>query len=1314
MTSPPTPPYGEKHHPRLASGLRRLRSSAIGPDRLEVHQVRAHLDLARTARQIQTYVPRLLIEWLTHHPDRQHLAIHGSLAFVDIAGFTKLTERLARKGKIGAEEMSDVLDSTFGALLRAAQPDGADLVKWGGDAILLLFRGPRHAEHAARAAYRMRKTLRAVGRVRASAGAVVLRMSVGIHSGEFHFFLVGDPSVHRELVVTGPAASRAAEFEAIATAGQIAVSDEAVALMPAGLLGAPVPGGRLLRSEPHVADIEVAPPQTERLDLARALPRAIREHLLGSEGVSEHRQVAVAFIEFSGTDGLLVESGPGAVTSALDEFVRNVQRATEHHDVTFLESDINRDGGKVMLVSGAPRSQGSHEERMLRTVRQIIDHAGVFGLRAGVNRGPVFAGDFGPAFRRTYSVKGDAVNLAARVMARATAGSVVATRDVAARSRTTFESEELAPFLVKGKSQAVHALTIGAVRGERAEDLSADVFVGRERELAALATALADARHGRGSLVEVIGEPGMGKSRLAQETRQLADQFVTVEGPSGSYHSNTAYYPFDILLRTTLGLGADADRAAITQRLIARVRESAPQLSPWLSLLAAVLGADMPSSREIDELDERFRRAKVEEVTSEFLRHVLPTPSLLVFENVHLMDDASADLLAQLAAEVSTQPWVILVTRRALHSGFVPDPDDGHVRLPLAAIDDTAAAALLESVAGSTPLTLQATQAIAAKAGGNPLFLRALLLAASRSGSITDLPDSVEGVVTSQIDRLDPRDRDLLRYAAVLGVEFSLPALQLMLAARGQRVDDEALRRVGDFIESAGDIRRRFRHAVIRDVAYSGLPYRLRRQMHEQVGRALEQGDHRDDLVDQLSMHFFHAGKYEEAWRYSRDAADRARDKYAHAEALEFLERALECRSHARGIQPAQVAALYEQLGDIRDIAGLSAEAADAYHRARAFVQEDQVMVANLMFKEASIAQRIGKFSASLRLLSRGRRLLDGASGPDVDAARSRLATRYSFGKYLQGKYDEATRWSAIGADEARRAGDNEALAYAYNTMHLAYMHAGRAEEEPYGELALAVYEEIGNLRMQGHCLNNLAIGALQDGRWDLSSQLLQRAAGMFQRVGDTANEANSEYNRADLLIRQGRYTEAAPLLRAALRAARAVDDHELVALVLREQGRTLMGLGRFEEATARFDDARPRFVSLGLPRELIALDAAQAECLMFSGRLDDALSLASAALDRARALRTSALVSVLLRIQAFALLVAGRHMEAGRTLEAGLQSSDRADGQYERALMLMALARTPDMGSDAESRALRQESEEILDRLGVVAVPSQRLLDGA
>ena len=120
----------------------------------------------RAARPLQAYVPQLVTEWLSEHPDRQHLTLEGSMALADISGFTALTERLSRKGKVGAEEMSDILNGTFAALFDAARPDGADLIKWGGDAILLLFRGPHHAAHAARAAHRMRTVLRSVGRTR--------------------------------------------------------------------------------------------------------------------------------------------------------------------------------------------------------------------------------------------------------------------------------------------------------------------------------------------------------------------------------------------------------------------------------------------------------------------------------------------------------------------------------------------------------------------------------------------------------------------------------------------------------------------------------------------------------------------------------------------------------------------------------------------------------------------------------------------------------------------------------------------------------------------------------------------------------------------------------------------------------------------------------------------------------------------------------------------------------------------------------------------------------------------------------------------
>ena len=230
------------------------------------------------------YAPRLTIEWLERYPGRQHLTVEGSMAFVDISGFTALTERLARKGKVGAEEMSDILDSTLGALVQAARADGADLVKWGGDAVLLLFRGPDHARHATRATCRMRKTLRTVGRQRASAGKVTLRMSAGIHSAAFSFFLVGDPAIHQELIVCGESASMTAQMESLATAGQIVVSNATAALLPPDVLGARIHGGRLVQAEPLAPDISQMPPMPVHVDIANTLPPPIRTQLLLTPG----------------------------------------------------------------------------------------------------------------------------------------------------------------------------------------------------------------------------------------------------------------------------------------------------------------------------------------------------------------------------------------------------------------------------------------------------------------------------------------------------------------------------------------------------------------------------------------------------------------------------------------------------------------------------------------------------------------------------------------------------------------------------------------------------------------------------------------------------------------------------------------------------------------------------------------------------------------------------------------------------------------------------------------------------------------------
>ena len=146
---------------------------------------------AETSELLKPYVPRLVVNWLRNTPDAHHLALDSTLVFVDISGFTALTERLARRGKIGAELMRDTLDGVFTALLDEAYDWGAGLLKWGGDALLLLFDGPGHEARACRAAWEMQRTIDRVGRLHVSGGTIVLRMSVGIGTGEFHFFMTG-------------------------------------------------------------------------------------------------------------------------------------------------------------------------------------------------------------------------------------------------------------------------------------------------------------------------------------------------------------------------------------------------------------------------------------------------------------------------------------------------------------------------------------------------------------------------------------------------------------------------------------------------------------------------------------------------------------------------------------------------------------------------------------------------------------------------------------------------------------------------------------------------------------------------------------------------------------------------------------------------------------------------------------------------------------------------------------------------------------------------------------------------------------------
>src|SRR5688572_30736839 len=191
------------------------------------------------------FVPRLACEWDLDAPDAPWQVVEGTLCFIDISGFTNLSERLAMRGRIGVEELTDVLNRVFGTMLEIAFARGGTLLKFGGDALLLLFDGPDHPVQGACAAVEMRAALRDATQVPLSVGRVRLRMSVGVHSGRVHLFRVG--TSHHELIVTGPAATRTTEMEHAASAGEILISPETAASLPASATRPGPAGGCLLR-----------------------------------------------------------------------------------------------------------------------------------------------------------------------------------------------------------------------------------------------------------------------------------------------------------------------------------------------------------------------------------------------------------------------------------------------------------------------------------------------------------------------------------------------------------------------------------------------------------------------------------------------------------------------------------------------------------------------------------------------------------------------------------------------------------------------------------------------------------------------------------------------------------------------------------------------------------------------------------------------------------------------------------------------------------------------------------------------------------
>ncbi|MDQ1468345.1 MAG: hypothetical protein QOH10_2760, partial [Actinomycetota bacterium] len=802
---------------------------------------------------LAAYLPRFTTEWDLLNPDARWRELDASLCFVDISGFTKLSERLARRGRVGAEELTEVLDNVFSRMLAVAYEKGGVLLKFGGDALLFAFDRDDHASLAVQSAVAMRAALRGARTLPTSVGRINLRMSTGVHTGPCHLFRVG--SSHQELIVCGPGASTVARMEHTAAAGEILVSAATAQRLPARSVGSAKGDGFLLRTrtvEPGGPGPGVRAPVNDA-DVIRGLPVALRSYLAQGRAESAHRIATVAFIRFESVDELLVSAGPDGVADALDELMENVQDATAAEGVTFLATDADENAGKVILVSGVPEAHDDDEGRMLRTLRRIADRRGALPLRIGVNRGHVFACDVGTAFRRTFTIMGDSVNLAARLMAASRPGEVWATSSVLDRSHTLFDTEPIAPFPVKGKAELIQAYSVRKIAGARRAERSTLPYVGRAEPLARLEQLLDDARQHRGAVAQIEAERGAGKSRLIDEFRRAHPEISTVALQGEPYATATPYAPWREPLRALLGIGRDAHDASV--RAATAVATAGRELVPYAPLLAPVLDVPIAPTPETRAIAPAFQRDRVAALLIAVLDALAPSPLLIVADDAHQFDDASADLGERIGAAALTRPWLLVVSGRPSLSGFRPTVVDA--QLKLGPLDDVSANALVDAATDAAPMRPQERAGIVQRAAGNPLFLEELVRVA-RSSGFDALPESIDAVATAEIDALPPAARGVVRDASVLGTTFDPALLDEVLGDDRLPLDDVTRRQVGRFLRPDGETRVRFRHALLQEAAYESLPYRKRIELHRRAGEAIERRTADDDssAASLLSLHF--------------------------------------------------------------------------------------------------------------------------------------------------------------------------------------------------------------------------------------------------------------------------------------------------------------------------------------------------------------------------------------------------------------------------------------------------------------------------
>ena len=917
---------------------------------------------------LNSYVPVLIRRRLAKSPEPlsapEYESLQAGVLLADISGFTRFTEELVRSGPRGVEKVSTALNDYFGRWINIISEYGGDVVKFAGDALLAIWPADPKTDglhgaalQAAACALEAHNMLR--GYKTAEGNPLVIR--TGIAVGTVQAVYLGGMLQRWEMLMAGDAISQVSVTMQQAEPGTIALSPTAYDLLRKAAHGKQFGGGYLSLSGLDITARKVDPnqkifqaPQEATAALGTHIPGAIRERLSAGQigWLAELRNVTVLFINFP---DLNYESS----LETAQEVMHQLQSTLYHYEGSVNDNFVDERGATILAAFGLPPF--AHEDDPLRATLaalEIQQRMRARGIRVGIGiaTGRAFCGSIGNASRRKYTMIGHTVNLSARLTQAAlrmmeTDSLILADEATMENTRQRIRFEVLPPVNVKGRSEPV-AIFKPQSEQRQGNHVSVEI-VGRSDEREHLKQAMMEIRQAAKPSPRIFiieGEPGIGKSRLLEDTLAQAHQIglPAFSGAADAIENLTAYYAWRTILCQMFGCDFNEPIEIRRETIASKLDED---LIERASLLNEIMQVNFPATELTTNLEGRVLAENTRALLTTILQYAIrQSPMLVTIEDAHWMDSASWSLLIDLSRLALDSQLMLVITTRPLAAPVINEaeqilqlPYASHMILERMPAQDTLT--LVAHKLGVNDLPQSVSTLITEKAEGHPFFSEELAYALRDAGILLiqngtshmapginnlealNLPETVQGVITSRIDRLSPVQQLTLKVASVIGRIFEYTTLNAVYPVEAERT---MLRSSLITLEKLDitpletpdpELAYIFKHSITRDVAYDLMLFSQRRRLHKSTAEWYEQ-TYKADLEPYLSLlahHYTLAEESPKAIFYLEKAGDHALSGGAYTEAVNFFEEAVRISEQDRksiNVGPIQRARWEYQLGE--------------------------------------------------------------------------------------------------------------------------------------------------------------------------------------------------------------------------------------------------------------------------------------------------------------------------------------------------------------------------------------------------------------